>query len=208
MTPDEVPVEIHKVGHRWVDISVAACALIVSVTSLLVAIRHGRSMERMAEANAKLVEANSWPMLQWYHSDFGKQPNTMVFSLNVVNSGVGPAKVESLELAWRGVPVSSAHELLETCCRQGTEVPGSSLAVTTSSLMGTVLRAGEVRTLIEFPEDSGHAYATHQLGNALQDVSWRACYCSVFDECWVSDLHSLHPQNVKACPVPKRPFRG
>lgn len=64
MTPDpHAHAEPHRTGHRWVDISVAACALPVSVTSLMVAIRHGHTMERMAEANARLVSANSWPML-------------------------------------------------------------------------------------------------------------------------------------------------
>jgi hypothetical protein len=30
----------------------------------------------------------------------------------------------------------------------------------------------------------------------------RVCYCSVFDECWLSDLHTLHPQAVAQCPKP------
>ena len=36
-------------------------ALFISVVSLGVAILHGRTMEKMAEANAHLVAANSWP---------------------------------------------------------------------------------------------------------------------------------------------------
>lgn len=88
MTPAESHHEIRKTGHRWIDISVAACALTVSITSLFVAVRHGRSMERMAEANARLVQANSWPLLQRYHSDVGEQ-GAPVFSLDVANNGVG-----------------------------------------------------------------------------------------------------------------------
>jgi hypothetical protein len=26
------------------------------------------------------------------------------------------------------------------------------------------------------------------LADAMQDVSYRACYCSVFDQCWMSSL--------------------
>jgi hypothetical protein len=65
MTPEShTHAELHHTGHRWLDISVAACAIVVSVTSLVVAIMHGRTMERMAEANARLVSANSWPLLR------------------------------------------------------------------------------------------------------------------------------------------------
>src|SRR5579863_8103154 len=94
-------------------------SLTVSVTSLFVAIRHGRSMDRMAEANARLVQANSWPLLQRYQSDLGAQ-GARVYSLDVVNNGVGPAKVESVERRRRlptgclgTLPVSTA----ESCAR-------------------------------------------------------------------------------------------
>src|ERR1700691_6685808 len=103
MTPEESHHEIRRTGHRWIDISVAACALTVSITSLFVAIRHGRSMDRMAEANARLVQANSWPLLQRYQSDVNAQ-GERVFTLDIVNNGVGPAKVESLEVSWKGQP--------------------------------------------------------------------------------------------------------
>ena len=40
------------------------------------------------------------------------------------------------------------------------------------------------------------------------DLQLRVCYCSIFDECWQSDLAtlSLKPTPVKACQQPKVPF--
>jgi hypothetical protein len=206
MTPEESHAEIAKTGHRWIDISVAACALIVSVTSLFVAVRHGHSMERMAESNARLVQANSWPLLQRYQSDVGRG-GAPVFSLDIVNNGVGPAKVESLEVAWKGQPVRNPRQLLALCCGQD---PDGSSGIESSGLMGYVLRAGEIREIVEFAEDAPHEGLLKQLKLtiSLKDISWRACYCSVFDECWVSDLQTLHPQSVAQCPVPKVPFRS
>jgi hypothetical protein len=204
MTPEERHEEIHKTGHRWIDISAAGCALIVSVTSLFVAFRHGHSMERMADANARLVQANSWPLLQTYQSD-GEWQGPKVFSIDVINFGVGPAKVESVEVQWKGQPVHNSHELETLCCgKDPATVPG----VETSGLMGTVLRASEVRRIITFPEDDTHAELTHGLKIRLRDISWRVCYCSVFDECWLSDLRTMHPPGVSECPVPRVPFEG
>ena len=33
-----------------------------------------------------------------------------------------------------------------------------------------------------------------------------ACYCSVFDECWVTHLTNLQAEPVKQCPIPAVPF--
>jgi hypothetical protein len=204
MTPEQSHEEIHRTGHRWIDLSVAGCALIVSVTSLSVAIRHGHSMERMAEANSRLVQANSWPLLQRFQSD-GEWDGPRVFSLEVVNLGVGPAKVESVEVHWKGQPVRNPRELETLCCgAKFVDNPG----VQTSGLMGTVLRAGEVRRIITFPEDAEHQELTHSLSISLGDIAWKVCYCSVFDECWLSDMRTMHPPTVKECPPPGVPFEG
>jgi hypothetical protein len=204
MTPElETATEIHKTRHRWVDISVAVCALIVSVTSLCVAIVHGHTMERMADANARLVAANSWPMLQRYYSDLGEH-GERVFSINVANSGVGPAKVETVEVLWKGTPVRTYKELLEQCC--GAVASGAAADplqdMETSSLQGMVLRAGENRRILSLPRSGPGEAVTQAFGDAQRDITMRVCYCSVFDECWSGDLHTLHPTSVAQCPTP------
>ena len=59
--------------------------------------------------------------------------------------------------------------------------------------MGTVLRVSEVRNVIEFPQDTHDTALTTRLHDALHSSVTRACYCSAFDECWLSDLRTLHP---------------
>src|SRR5438045_7304822 len=89
----------HKTGHTWVDMTVAFSALFISVVSLGIAILHGRTMEKMAEANARLVAANSWPFLS-YSAGTNTTNGVTRIHMRVVNSGVGPAKIESAELVW------------------------------------------------------------------------------------------------------------
>src|SRR5882757_7259370 len=201
MTPElETQSELHKTGHRWIDISVAACALIVSVTSLCVAIVHGRTMERMADANARLVAANSWPMLQGYSSSLPREGTAPVVSLNVTNQGVGPAKIESLEVFWKGRPLRNVKELLDACCQAasagGSAADGSPAVsgptnqlilpegMQISSLYQDVLRAGENRRLYELRQTPDNRKLFQQLNDAFFALTLRACYCSVFDECW------------------------
>src|ERR1700743_2342569 len=93
----------HKTGHSWVDMVVAFSALFVSVGSLGVAILHGRTMETMADGNARLVAGNCWPYLT---ASIGDSVVNGVNTIHMgeVNTGVGPAKIESAELIYKGVP--------------------------------------------------------------------------------------------------------
>jgi hypothetical protein len=45
-----------------------------------------------------------------------------------------------------------------------------------------------------------------RLNIARNELRLRACYCSVFDECWVSSLATTRAERVAACPAPAVPF--
>lgn len=210
MTPElESHAEIHKTGHKWIDISVALCALVVSITSLVIGIMHGHTMERMAEENARLVSANSWPLLQKYYSDVGRN-GERVTALLVANAGVGPAKVETLELWWKGRPLRSARELLEACCREGAQESWkvADQALEMSTVQGWIARPGATIDIYSLPQSAATEPVVKQLRATIGQVKARACYCSVFDECWISDLRSLHPQPVAQCPAVAVPFEN
>ena len=213
MSEQEGAADVHKSGHRWIDISVAVCALVISVTSLWVAVRHGHTMERMAEANARLVSANSYPLLQHFQSSarslqsLGDAQESLVASLNVVNSGVGPAKIETLEVFWKGRAVRTIRELLAACCQlDSATTEALAASIETSDLQGTMLRAGDVRRLLVIPRTAETQDLANRFYGNYADVKMRACYCSVFDECWLSDLRTLHPQTVTQCPTPDVAF--
>jgi len=219
MTPEShTHAEVHRTGHRWLDMIVAGCALLVSVTSLVVAVLHGRIMERMADANARLVSANSWPLLQRYWSDNGTDGKPAT-ALVVSNGGVGPAKIEAFELFWKGRPMHNPYELIEACCLDAPDStssgaqrgPGGALtpaeaALNVNSIQGMILRAGTTLSAYELPRTPVTEAVATRLRATKPDLSLRACYCSVFDECWVSDLRTLQPARVARCEAPKVPF--
>jgi hypothetical protein len=87
--------EIHKTGHRRVDLIVAFSAIFISLCSLALAIFHGRSMER-------LVEANSRPFLQFESSNGQVRPNgdlVRELSVTISNPGSGAARIERFSIA-------------------------------------------------------------------------------------------------------------
>jgi hypothetical protein len=194
----------HTTGRRWVDMTVAFSALFVSVVSLGVAIVHGRTMEKMADANARLVSANSWPFLS-YGAGTTTINGVPAINMHVGNAGVGPAKIESAELIWKGVAYRTDLDFLEACC----DLDPASATFDSDLLPNEVLRAGQSIEFLGLAQSAyPAAFAALQRAMRSRDLQLQVCYCSIFDECWKSDLTtlSLKPEPVQACVQPKVPF--
>ena len=106
---DDVHAHAHKTGHSWVDLAIALSATAISVISLLVAIGHGRTEE-------KLVAASSWPFLTFDTTKNGLQAGSRVIDLHLQNSGVGPARVQWVRMSLDGTPLRSRADLMSRCC--------------------------------------------------------------------------------------------
>ena len=79
--------------------------------------------------------------------------------------------------------------------------PNLSLGVT----VPMVMRAG-TDTLILGMKREGNEVVWDKLNAERFRLRFRACYCSVFDECWVSDLSTVSPQSVEHCAVTPNTF--
>ena len=199
-------VEPPKLGHKWFDIGITVCILFISLSSLIVAVEHSRTLERMADANARLVESNSWPYLG-YSTGNSTGPDGNTIELRIANDGVGPAKIEGAELRWNGRPQRSAAEFLQACCGYQKE-PANNMW--SDIIAGRVLRAGESITFItlpRIPEDES-AWTRLNAARLSPHLAINVCYCSVFDECWTENILtlSLTPRRVDHCTTPAVPY--
>jgi hypothetical protein len=188
-------------GHRWLDIVLGVSAMFVSVVSLFVAVSHGRTMERMAEANARMVEANSWPFVEFDSHNVDEHGNGKI-RLVLTNQGVGPARIETLELWWNGKPISSPWALLEACC--DTTRPEGIMSI--GNAAPNILRAGEHEDFFAWSPGPGTSDFFEKLNVERAKITVRTCYCSVFDECWVTSGLAIRADRVRSCPVPATPF--
>ena len=198
VTTDEVHAHPPHTGHRLLDLVLALSAIFISVVSLVVAIEHGRT-ER------ELVAANSWPFVQ-ADSSLGQQGVRLWIS----NAGIGPAKLESLEVLYNGEVMPTERALLERCCGvsadpvlRKTQLTGP---IPRFRLKNSVMRPGEDDTVLTLQPSYASVGVLGQLSRAAGSISYRACYCSVFDECWLSNLQDLRPRRVASCPMNDRSF--
>jgi hypothetical protein len=195
----------HGTGFPWLDLSLALSAFFVSLVSLFLAIHNGRTMER-------LVAANSYPNIDFdignlYDLQDGRGPRRAVY-LSLTNTGIGPARLRAVELSYAGRPAANLRALLALCC---TREPLESLPKTdylfAGDVRGAMIQAGKELNLFAWPEAADDPRWA-RLEAVRTQISVRACYCSVFDECYVRDTDSREPHAVRACTDVPVPYTG
>lgn len=195
----------HGTGFHWLDISLALSAFFVSLVSLGLAMHNGATME-------KLVAANSYPNIDVelgnrfdFGDGLGMRPAVY---LSLANTGIGPARLRSLQLSWQGKPAADLAALVALCCSAG---DASSLPRMdywrSGDLRGYMLAAGQSVNLYAWPQVPGDPRWA-QLNELRAKIGLEVCYCSVFDECYVRDSGQREPVRAKACPAAAVPYTG
>lgn len=155
-------------------------AIVVAVASLFVAWDEARSVRRQQAASVL-------PILK-IQTPFMNDDQDRSYRIEVHNVGVGPAFVDAATVTWNGEPLGRAEQL-----RFNVEKLAGEAGFWTAELEGQVLGGGESSLLYEAtwpPGDEGaaeRAIATVRAINAALAVS--ACYCSVYDDCWRTDMN-------------------
>jgi hypothetical protein len=198
---DDVRPAPRRTGRFGFDAIVSISAIFISAVSLFVAIEHGKT-ER------DLVAANVWPFPRAILSNGYDEKGSI--AVGVSNGGVGPAKIRSFELFYRGHPVSSGLDLLRKCCGLGPsdeavkrQLPDG---ITYSIVDETVLRPGEDNPVLRVHRSPTMPDVPNRFYLALPQVGFRVCYCSVLDQCWTSDLKSTRTQPVGECRPPEHRY--
>jgi hypothetical protein len=182
--------------------------MFVSVISLFVAVEHGHTMQRMADANARMVQANSWPFVAFGTHNVDERGNADI-RLVLTNEGIGPARIETFELWWNGQPMSSPGGLFNACCitdaAERAQAKGTVMAVGLAA--PSILRAGDHSDFFSVQGNPHNTDLWSKFNTERDKITVRVCYCSVFDECWRGDGMATHAEPVATCPVPKVPYQ-
>jgi hypothetical protein len=188
----------HGTGARWLDMLVGTSAIFISVVSLVVSIGHGKTMERMAEQNDRMLAGNTRPLLTSIGSQIDPVTNKPLLRLMLKNGGVGPAVIDWFEVRYKGVAYGSLDKLLLACCAGALPSDGHVKGLIYSNVSQTILPARESVDFITLNGDAGRDLFV-ALDKARADIGLRACYCSVLDECWLTDFSASRPRPVKEC---------
>src|SRR5690606_22614514 len=185
MTENETPAEApaNRRDLPLFEIVMGGGVLLISLISLFVAVSANHTQERM-------LAASVWPSLVFATGNAGPDGSPQV-SFDLVNRGVGPARVRWAELRYRGTAMQDTRALLAACCGANAD---HGLHFTTSGLQHRVVGAGEWIQLLRVPPPEGASAAYEALSRERMNVRLRLCYCSVLDECWVLDSDNDDPE--------------
>jgi len=189
---------VHHDKQRWLEIALAVAVVLVSLGSLYVSLHTGKTMEQLVEQNSRLVRANSVPLLQFDTGNINEEGKEEIY-LAVRNAGTGPARIVWFELLQDGKPVRNFKDLLPKNFRP----TRPELNIVTGGIAPSMMPAGEYRKLLIWSR-AGAAGATaipawDHLNKVRQGLTVEACYCSLFDECWLTKAKADVPRPVASC---------
>lgn len=177
---------------RWLELLIAVTALITSISSIAIAVHHGRIME-------KLVQANSLPYLQGGFSD-ALPDGTRVLSLDVFNRGVGPAHQQSLRVTVDGRHVRSLDELVRESLGAGQAAEAKPVLKSLQNRVQTrFVPGGEQQFVFRIAKTPENENYWELLEAAQRRWEVEYCYCSVFDDCWQVRGKWQEPTPIEAC---------
>lgn len=211
--PEGFKPELRKTGRRNLDLLIASVAILLSLISLAVAVGNARTQERM-------VAAASWPFLTYATTNFDQEAKRSAVLMSVRNVGVGPAIIRDFKVRYKGQPVRTSFELLHLCCGFAPGSDFSTLDEPTPPKLMSLLSPADFGRLDGFATGSVQQVITpdndvtfislardpdpelfRRLNLERNALSFEVCYCSVLETCWTSDLRSMRPKEVRACPA-------
>lgn len=203
--PISNPQDPKRTGHRWLDLTVALSALLISAVSIYVAYSSNQSMERIARAS-------SWPFIE-LGSGNAADSGAPELSFGVANVGTGPAQLYKFDIEVDDKPLPPGTHLLtrllQACCNDefvaATTRAGGQVAAMGSEMSSPmderfIAPTTEVLAL-RWPQTEENAALWAALDHARQSgrITMSACYCSVFNDCWISRTSTFPPAPIPSC---------
>jgi hypothetical protein len=161
-------------------------ASFIAVALSMLALGTSAYQSMLMRDQTKLMQVQSrasvWPSLSIGENDT-HTATTDEFTWRVDNNGVGPAKIESVEVSLDGKPYRNWKTVSATL------MPDRPFHAAQSSINGLVLPPSLNReTTVEMVK-----LTEPDLARAFHDAQSRfkihICYCSVYDDCWSTDIN-------------------
>lgn len=165
---------------------IAVCALVTSAIAVFVAWDQARVLRAQQHGAV-------YPVLQ-VDGFVSNNANFREIGLRFRNSGVGPALIESIEMARDGEELT---DLLEPYA----QLPGAPILSYTSMTGRAIAPGDEIEALkFSWPREQISDEQLNAAAERWSSLTLSTCYCSVFERCWrMPDMGTSRAERVKAC---------
>lgn len=181
---------------KYLPIYVVSHAL-VTVPTFIISIALAYATFVQADATRKIQVSETYPFVS-YGTSNTNDGKDQVITFNLANDGVGPARLKGLEFVYRGQKLNSPRQFLQLCCGDD---PNNRVRFISGSVNG-MLRPGERHDFIRLEKKPENEVLWEKLNVERWKVDVKACYCSIFDDCWVMEsANKKDPTPVDECPA-------
>ncbi|KTE00367.1 hypothetical protein ATE68_18220 [Sphingopyxis sp. H038] len=151
-----------------------------------------------ADATQKMQSGGVMPFVTFGTSNGDKDGNQDI-ALSLTNNGVGPAILGPIEIRYEGKPITTPIDLLTACCTGETQA--RAVRFSTSPSTGIAVRPGETIEFVSLPRTPASEKIWQTFNKERWKLKVRACYCSIFNDCWVTEGMQGLPKAVNKCPA-------
>ena len=155
---------------------IALSAVLIGACGLFISLYEASLMRQEQRAAV-------WPRLS-----IGMTAKDSVVTFTAQNAGVGPARVESAALRYNDSTVVNWINLLQRTSRYSLSVQ-QNLRLLNGRVLSPETHV-DIATFTFRDLRNAQALAASTLGGS---VNVRACYCSVYDDCWMTELQDRLP---------------
>lgn len=181
---------------RWLPFAMLG-HVTIGVPALLISLVVAYGTYVQAGATQRMQEAAAWPFVAYSTGNYTPEGERLI-NLSFTNNGLGPALVGPVEVKFRGSVMRSPVDLLAACCGYR---DNQTMQLRTSPIVNVALRPGEEVLFMGLPAVPANTEMVDLLDASREEIQVRACYCSIFDDCWIVEGAQARPRTVEACPT-------
>ena len=176
---------------RWLEWVTSISALVVSVSSIVIAVHNGHNADRA-------LQAQTYPYIDQDRSDATPDGRERL-SIGFVNNGVGPAHEQSFRIRMGGRYATSLDDLIANAVGPADlKAVRAALGPLVNTVPTRFIPANSSQFVFQTTRTDANARWWDMLDQASKSWRMEVCYCSVFGECWTR-LDVETPRPVKAC---------
>lgn len=201
-TPPEIPSDATSAIPSAVRLNfvIGLCAIAISVASFYATYLQAQSAEQQ-------VKAMTYPLIQFYTSNYDVQTKERALYFTLKNSGVGPAIIKNVAYSYNGDTVEDGvFGLLKACCeadmaefRKASQNRESNEGqLVTSAEANIILPANEVINPLYLLHHPVNAPLWDRLNVERRKMSVTICYCSLLDQCYRA-VSATQVEEVPSC---------
>lgn len=197
--PEPAPAMAAEVGSRFLRYLpiITIAHFVIGLPALIASLALAYFAFVQADATQKMQTGGVMPFVTFGTSN-GDEDGNQDISLSLTNNGVGPAILGPIEVRYEGKPINTPIELLKTCCaKAGIE----GVRLSTSPSTGIAVRPGETIEFISFPRTPESERLWQTFNKERWKLKVRSCYCSIFNDCWITEGMQGLPKPVNKCPA-------